>query len=146
MQGEYNGKPIFRHRYVSLNEEAIREEINRLQDELYSMQEVLELVTRDNKALKQQAIEGQENNERLLKELLNKVQNLREALDYSTPLKAQVAEATAEFKSKMEAIYTSASKDGGKYSSKALMVCTVINTVLLLILIGLVGYFLISLR
>ena len=138
MQGEYNGKPIFRHRYVSLNEEAIREEINRIQDELYSMQEILELVTKDNKSLRQQAIDGQKSNERLLKELTDKVQSLQESLDYSTPLKAQVAAATADFKEKMESVYASASKE--RVPSKTLMICTVINTVLLLILIGLVGY------
>lgn len=76
MQGEYSGKPIFRRRYVSMNEDAIREEINRLQDELYSMQEALELFGKDNKDIRNQVLNGQENNERLMKVLGTKVENL----------------------------------------------------------------------
>jgi len=139
MQGEYKGKLIFRERYVALNEEAIKDEINRLQKELYGMQEILEFVSKDNNTLKHQVIDGQENNERLMKELSNKVQKLQDSLDYSTPLKAQVADATADFKTKMEEVYISTSKKSGR-STKVLIIISIVNTLLLLGLIGLIGY------
>lgn len=139
MQGEYKGKLIFRERYVALNEEAIKDEINRLQKELYGMQEIIEFVSKDNNTLKHQVIDGQENNERLMKELSNKVQKLQDSLDYSTPLKAQVADATADFKTKMEEVYISTSKKSGR-STKVLIIISIVNTLLLLGLIGLIGY------
>ncbi|WP_028235228.1 hypothetical protein [Pseudobutyrivibrio sp. MD2005] len=139
MQGEYKGNLIFRERYVALNEEAIKDEINRLQKELYGMQEILEFVSKDNNTLKHQVIDGQENNERLMKELSNKVQKLQDSLDYSTPLKAQVADATADFKTKMEEVYISTSKKSGR-STKVLIIISIVNTLLLLGLIGLIGY------
>ena len=139
MQGEYKGKLIFCERYVALNEEAIKDEINRLQKELYGMQEILEFVSKDNNTLKHQVIDGQENNERLMKELSNKVQKLQDSLDYSTPLKAQVADATADFKTKMEEVYISTSKKSGR-STKVLIIISIVNTLLLLGLIGLIGY------
>mgnify|MGYP002868906902 CR=1 FL=1 len=101
MQGEYNGKPIFSRRYVSMNEDAIREEIDRLQDEIYSMQEALEMFGKENKITRQHVIDSQTNNEKLLKELGIRVQNLNDAMDYSKPLKAQLKDATDEFKSRL---------------------------------------------
>lgn len=139
MHGEYKGKLMFRERYVALNEEAIKDEINRLQKELYGMQEILEFVSKDNTTLKHQVIDGQESNERLMKELSNKVQKLQDSLDYSTPLKAQVADVTADFKSKMEEVYISTSKKSGR-STKILIVLSIVNILLLLGLIGLIGF------
>lgn len=140
MQGEYNGKPIFRRRYVSMNEEAIREEINRLQDELYAMQEVLELFGKDNKDIRNQVQAGQEGNERLLKALGKKVENLEEKIDYRTPLKAQLSETVEEFKEKINELYGENKKQGIEKSIKWLTILTIVNTVLLLGVIMLVGY------
>ncbi|MBO5617335.1 hypothetical protein [Pseudobutyrivibrio sp.] len=140
MQGEYNGKPIFRRRYVSMNEEAIREEINRLQDELYAMQEVLELFGKDNKDIRNQVQVGQESNERLLKALGKKVENLEEKIDYRTPLKAQLSETVEEFKEKINELYCENKKQGIEKSIKWLTILTIVNTVLLLGVIMLVGY------
>lgn len=140
MQREYNGKTIFRHRFVAMNEDAIRGEIDRLQDEIYSMQEALDMFGHDNKEIRQQVIDSQTQNEKLLKELGTKVQNLSDALDYSTPLKSQLAEATEDFKTRLNELYDETNKKSESNSMKALTVISIINTILLFALIGLVGY------
>lgn len=144
MQGEYSGKPIFRRRYVSMNEDAIREEINRLQDELYSMQEVLELFGKDNKDIRNQVLNGQENNERLMKALGTKVENLEQKLDYRTPLKAQFAEAIAEYKEKISQLNDEIEVKSFKRSIRGLTLLTIVNTILLLVMIVLIGYSILS--
>lgn len=140
MQGEYNGKSIFRHRFVAMNEDAIRDEIDRLQDEIYTLQEALDIFGRDNKELRQQVIDGQSQNEKLIRELGIKVQNLNDALDYSTPLKAQLADATEEFKIRLNELCDEAHHSKSGNSMKALTAISIINTILLFVLIGLVGY------
>lgn len=144
MQGEYSGKPIFRRRYVSMNEDAIREEINRLQDELYSMQEALELFGKDNKDIRNQVLNGQENNERLLKALGTKVENLEQKIDYRTPLKAQFAEAIAEYKEKISQLNDETEVKSFKRSIRGLTLLTIVNTILLLVMIALIGYSILS--
>lgn len=144
MQGEYSGKPIFRRRYVSMNEDAIREEINRLQDELYSMQEALELFGKDNKDIRNQVLNGQENNERLMKALGTKVENLEQKLDYRTPLKAQFAEAIAEYKEKISQLNDEIEVKSFKRSIRGLTLLTIVNTILLLVMIVLIGYSILS--
>lgn len=144
MQGEYSGKPIFRRRYVSMNEDAIREEINRLQDELYSMQEALELFGKDNKDIRNQVLNGQENNERLMKALGTKVENLEQKLDYRTPLKAQFAEAIAEYKEKISRLNDEIEVKSFKRSIRGLTLLTIVNTILLLVMIVLIGYSILS--
>ncbi|WP_458457765.1 hypothetical protein [Pseudobutyrivibrio sp.] len=144
MQGEYSGKPIFRRRYVSMNEDAIREEINRLQDELYSMQEVLELFGKDNKDIRNQVLNGQENNERLMKALGTKVENLEQKIDYRTPLKAQFAEAIAEYKEKISQLNDEIEVKSFKRSIRGLTLLTIVNTILLLVMIVLIGYSILS--
>ena len=144
MQGEYSGKPIFRRRYVSMNEDAIREEINRLQDELYSMQEALELFGKDNKDIRNQVLNGQENNERLMKALGTKVENLEQKIDYRTPLKAQFAEAIAEYKEKISQLNDETEVKSFKRSIRGLTLLTIVNTILLLVMIVLIGYSILS--
>ena len=140
MQGEYNGKPMFRRRYVVMNEGAIRDEINRLQDEIYSMQEALELFGHDNIETRQQVIDNQKDNEKLIKGLEVKIQNLQDALDYTTPLKSQLAEATDEFKDRLNALYDETNQKSNNNAMRALTALTIVNTILLFVLIGLVGY------
>ena len=144
MQGEYSGKPIFRRRYVSMNEDAIREEINRLQDELYSMQEALELFGKDNKDIRNQVLNGQENNERLMKALGTKVENLEQKLDYRTPLRAQFAEVIAEYKEKISQLNDETEVKSFKRSIRGLTLLTIVNTILLLVMIVLIGYSILS--
>ena len=140
MQNEYNGKPIFRHRYVSMDEESIRGEITRLQGEIYAMQETLELFGHDNNDIKQQVAENQEQNEKLLKSLETRVTDLRDSLDYGTPLKKQLDNVTKDFSAKLEEVYNADRLKKQEQSMSVLTSLTVINTVLLVVLIGLIGY------
>ncbi len=90
MQGEYKGKPIFRHRYVGMDEDAIREEIDRLQDELYSMQEALDFLYSNSNEARQEVANAQLQNERLLKAVDEKLDRLYRSLDYEAPIKTQL--------------------------------------------------------
>ena len=140
MQNEYNGKPIFRHRYVSMDEESIRGEIDRLQGEIYAMQQTLELFGHDNNDIKQQVADNQERNEKLLKSLETKVNDLKDSLDYGTPLKKQLDNVTKDFSAKIEEVYNADRLKKQEKSMSTLTSITVINTILLIVLIGLIGY------
>lgn len=140
MQNEYNGKPIFRHRYVSMDEESIRGEIDRLQGEIYAMQQTLELFGHDNNDIKQQVADNQERNEKLLKSLEAKVNDLKDSLDYGTPLKKQLDNVTKDFSAKIEEVYNADRLKKQEKSMSTLTSLTVINTILLIVLIGLIGY------
>ncbi len=140
MQNEYNGKPIFRHRYVSMDEESIRGEIDRLQGEIYAMQQTLELFGHDNNDIKQQVADSQERNEKLLKSLEAKVNDLKDSLDYGTPLKKQLDNVTKDFSAKIEEVYNADRLKKQEKSISTLTSLTVINTILLIVLIGLIGY------
>jgi len=140
MQNEYNGKPIFRHRYVSMDEESIRGEIDRLQGEIYAMQQTLELFGHDNNDIKQQVADNQERNEKLLKSLETKVNDLKDSLDYGTPLKKQLDNVTKDFSAKIEEVYNADRLKKQEKSMSTLTSLTVINTILFIVLIGLIGY------
>lgn len=140
MQGEFNGKPMFRHRYVGMDEESIRGEITRLQGEIYAMEEALEYFNKDNNEIREQIAESQEKNEKLMRSLEIKLQNLEDALDYSTPVKAQLEAATKGFTSKLDEIYNADRLKKQEKSMSAITSLTILNTILLLVLIGLVGY------
>ena len=140
MQNEYNGKPIFRHRYVSMDEESIRGEIDRLQGEIYAMQQTLELFGHDNNDIKQQVADNQERNEKLLKSLETKVNDLKDSLDYGTPLKKQLDSVTKDFSAKIEEVYNADRLKKQERSMSNLTSLTVINTILLIVLIGMIGY------
>jgi seryl-tRNA synthetase len=140
MQNEYNGKPIFRHRYVSMDEESIRGEIDRLQGEIYAMQQTLELFGHDNNDIKQKVADNQERNEKLLKSLETKVSDLKDSLDYGTPLKKQLDNVTKDFSAKIEEVYNADRLKKQEKSMSTLTSLTVINTILLIVLIGLIGY------
>lgn len=101
MQGEYNGVPIFRHRYVGMNEEAIREEIDRLQDELYTMQEELEFLRSNSNEAKREAEDARIKNERMLKGIDDKMSRLLSALDYEAPIKTQLEKVTRDYNEKI---------------------------------------------
>ncbi len=105
-----------------------------------SSDKALEMFGKENKITRQHVIDSQTNNEKLLKELGIRVQNLNDAMDYSKPLKAQLKDATDEFKSRLNELYDETRKDKGMSSEKVLMVVSIVNTILLLVLIGLIGY------
>ncbi len=102
MQGEYTGKPIFRRRYVGMDEDAIRDEINRLQDELYAMQDALDYMQGNEKFARNQMQEAQLKNERLLKSLDEKFARLQRSIDYEAPIKTQIEKVTADLKAMVE--------------------------------------------
>lgn len=101
MQGEFNGVPIFRHRYVGMNEEAIREEIERLQDELYTMQEELEFLRSTSNDARRQAEDDKIKNERMLKGIDEKMSRLISSLDYEAPIKTQLEKVTKDYNEKI---------------------------------------------
>ncbi|MCR5196515.1 MAG: hypothetical protein K6D38_09355 [Pseudobutyrivibrio sp.] len=140
MPDEFKGPHIFKHRYIGLSEEDIRGEIERLQGELYAMQDTLEYFGKDNKQIREQIAQSQEANEKLLRGLETKVQNLQDALDYSAPIKAQIDTATKEFTEKMDAALNT---ERMKKQEKAIGTITrlvVFDTILLLAAVGLLGY------
>ena len=140
MQGEYTGKPIFKHRYIGMAEDDIREEIDRLQGEVFELQQLLQLYSRDTGELKQNIFEAQMRNEKLIKGLEIKVQNLQDALDYTKPMKAQMDGLIKEFELNLESVYN---HDGVKKQQRDIRIFSIltgINTFLILCAIGLLGY------
>ena len=101
MQGEFSGAPIFRHRYVGMNEEAIRDEIERLQDELYSMQEELEFLRSNSNEAKREAEDARIQAERTLKGIDEKLVRLMNSLDYEAPIKTQLEQVSKEYNEKI---------------------------------------------
>ena len=140
MQGEYNGKPIFKHRYIGMNEEEIRAEIDRLQSEIYSMEEYLEFYRKDNVQLRGEITAAQQQNEKLLRSLEFKVQNLQDALDYTKPLKSRLDTIVKEFEVNLESLYNTEGIKKQQRNVSVLTTLTVINTILILCVIGLVGF------
>ncbi|SDB04258.1 hypothetical protein SAMN02910298_00026 [Pseudobutyrivibrio sp. YE44] len=130
MQGEYKGRDIFRRRYVGMDEDAIRQEISRLQEELYSMQDALDYLYDNSKESKALAAEVQVKNERLLKGIDVKMSKLQRSLDYEAPIKSQLDKVTGEISEKIE---TANNQRWGK-----LMALAYINTGLIVILAALV--------
>ncbi len=140
MPEEFKGPHIFRHRYIGLSEEDIRGEIDRLQGEIYAMQDALEFFSKDNREIKEQVAQGQESNEKLLRGLEAKVQNLQDALDYGAPIKAQIDTATKEFTEKMEAALNTERMKKQERSMATITRLVVFDTILLLAAVGLLGY------
>lgn len=140
MQGEYTGKPIFKHRYIGMAEDDIREEIDRLQGEVFELQQLLQIYSRDTGELKQNIFEAQMRNEKLIKSLEIKVQNLQDALDYTKPMKSQMDGIIKEFELNLESVYDHDGVKKQQRDIKIFSVLTAINTVLILCAIGLLGY------
>ncbi|MCR4568626.1 MAG: hypothetical protein K5769_11280 [Pseudobutyrivibrio sp.] len=140
MPDDYRGPHIFKHRYIGLSEEDIRGEIDRLQGELYAMETALDFFSKDNKEIKEQLSETQQANEKLLKSLDTRVQNLQDSLDYGAPIKAQIDAATKDFTNKMDAALNAERIKRQERSMSALTKLVVLNTVLVLVAVGLVVY------
>ena len=140
MQGEYTGKPIFKHRYIGMSEDDVREEIDRLQGEVFELQQLLQLYSRDSGETKQNIFEAQMRNEKLIRGLEIKVQNLQDALDYTKPMKTQMDGLIKEFELNLESVYNHDGVKKQQRDIKIFSVLTAINTVLILCAIGLLGY------
>ena len=126
MQGGYKGKAMFAHRYVGMSEEAIREEIDRLQGELYAMQEALDFLYDDNSEAKKSIKEQQEKLEGLIGELDKKVERLQNTMDYESPMKKQLAE--------MEKGITGSILGEWKKEQQKLSTYLTVNTILLVVM------------
>ena len=81
MKGEFSGKSIFKHRYIGMAEDDIRQEIDRLQGEVFELQQLLQLYAIENGEIKQKIYESQTTNEKLCRSVQTKIQNLQDALD-----------------------------------------------------------------
>ena len=140
MKGEFSGKSIFKHRYICMAEDDIRQEIDRLQGEVFELQQLLQLYAIENGEIKQKIYESQTTNEKLCRSVETKVQNLQDALDYTKPVKAQMDNLIKEFELNLESVYN---HDGVKKQQRDIRIFsafTAINTLLLLCLIGLLSY------
>lgn len=140
MQGEYTGKPIFKHRYLGMDEDDIRQEIDRLQEEVYQLEEMLEAYRHDNVELHKAVSDAQQQNEKLLKSLGIRVQDLHDSLDYTKPLKSQMESMLKEFEVSLENIYNYENVKTQKKNVAIITVLVVINTVLTLGMLGMVTY------
>lgn len=130
MQEGKTGKPIFRHRYIGMKEEAIREEVDRLQMEVYALEKALNSFEEDVKENRNLIIDGQRKNEELIISLDEKFGKLQSNLDYEAPLKKQLVSITKDMGEKL--------KDANRQGWSRLEQFLLINTVLLVVVIVLV--------
>ncbi|MBE5911483.1 hypothetical protein [Pseudobutyrivibrio sp.] len=140
MQGEYTGKPIFKHRYLGMSEDDIRQEIDRLQGEVYQLEEMLEAYRRDNVDIHKAVADAQQQNEKLLKSLGLRVQDMHDALDYTKPLKTQMESLLKEFEVNLENLYNYENVKRQKKNVSIIVALTVINTILALSMTAMIVY------
>jgi chromosome segregation ATPase len=140
MQGEYTGKPIFKHRYLGMSEDDIRQEIDRLQGEVYQLEEMLEAYRRDNVDIHKAVADEQQQNEKLLKSLGLRVQDMHDALDYTKPLKTQMESLLKEFEVNLENLYNYENVKRQKKNVSIIVALTVINTIFALSMTAMIVY------
>ncbi len=140
MQGEYTGKPIFKHRYLGMSEDDIRQEIDRLQGEVYQLEEMLEAYRRDNVDIHKAVADAQQQNEKLLKSLGLRVQDMHDALDYTKPLKTQMESLLKEFEVNLENLYNYENVKRQKKNVSIIVALTVINTIFALSMTAMIVY------
>ncbi|SDH27840.1 hypothetical protein SAMN05421493_10190 [Pseudobutyrivibrio sp. 49] len=132
MAEEYKGKSIFSRRYVGMSEEAIREEIDRLQGRVHALEKALDSLQEDDKNFINAIEDNQRKMEKLIIELDKKITKLQSSLDYDAPIKTQLDTATKDISAKLKA--------ANKESVDKLIVVLQFNTALLIILLGVVVY------
>lgn len=132
MAGDYKGKSVFGRRYVGMSEEAIRNEIDRLQGQVYALEIALDSLKEDDKNF----INAIENNQlkvdKLLIELDKKITKVQSSLDYNAPIKNQLDAATKDIGAKFKA--------ANKESIDKLINILLVNTILLILLICVVVF------
>ncbi|MBR5635870.1 MAG: hypothetical protein IKW81_02940 [Pseudobutyrivibrio sp.] len=132
MQGEYKGKSVFSRRYVGMSEEAIRSEIDRLQERVYELERALDALKSDDKEFINSIEDNQIKMEKLVKELDEKITKLQSSLDYDAPIKNHLDNVTKN----MRATLMDANKERLNLIAKVLQV----DTILIIILLGLFIY------
>ncbi|CBK74229.1 hypothetical protein CIY_14340 [Butyrivibrio fibrisolvens 16/4] len=130
MQEGKTGKPIFRHRYIGMKEEAIREEVDRLQMEVYALEKALDSFEKNGKENWNLIIEGQKKNEELISSIDERFSRLQSNLDYEAPLKKQLVSITKDMGEKL--------KDANRQGWSRLEQFLLIDTILLFVVIVLI--------
>ena len=77
MAGEYKGKSIFTRRYIGMSEEAIREEIDRLQGQVYALEDALDSLKSEDKDFYNSVEEHQRKLEKMVTDLDSKITKLQ---------------------------------------------------------------------
>ena len=126
------GKPIFSRRYVGMSEEAIREEIDRLQGQVYELEKALDSLKEDDKEFISAIEENQLKLEKLIKDMDQKITKLQSSLDYDAPIKNHLDNVTKDITKKLKA--------ANKESNALLVKVLQFNTILLIVLIFIVIY------
>ena len=126
------GKPIFSRRYVGMSEEAIREEIDRLQGQVYELEKALDSLKEDDKEFISAIEENQLKLEKLIKDMDQKITKLQSSLDYDAPIKNHLDNVTKDITKKLKA--------ANKGSNALLVKVLQFNTILLIVLIFIVIY------
>ena len=132
MAEEYKGKSIFSRRYIGMSGEAIREEIDRLQGQVYALEKALDSLKDDDKNFINAIEDNQRKMEKLVIELDKKITKLQSSLDYDAPIKAQLDTATKDIGAKLKA--------ANQESIDKLVRVLQFNTVLLILLLCVVVY------
>ena len=126
------GKPIFSRRYVGMSEEAIREEIDRLQGQDYELEKALDSLKEDDKEFISAIEENQLKLEKLINDMDQKITKLQSSLDYDAPIKNHLDNVTKDITKKLKA--------ANKESNALLVKVLQFNTILLIVLIFIVIY------
>ena len=132
MAEEYKGKSIFSRRYIGMSAEAIREEIDRLQGQVYALEKALDSLQEDDKNFINAIEDNQHKMEKLVIELDKKITKLQSSLDYDAPIKTQLDTATTDISAKLKA--------ANQESIDKLVRVLQFNTVLLILLLCVVIY------
>ena len=103
MSGEYKGKSLFSRRYIGMSEEAIRDEIDRLQGQVYELEKALDALKADDKDFADSIAENQIKMEKLVKSMDEKLTKLQSSLDYDAPIKNQIDNLTKDISTKVQA-------------------------------------------
>ena len=132
MAEEYKGKSLFSRRYIGMSEEAIREEIDRLQGKVYALEKALDSLKEDDKNFINEIEDNQRKMEKLVMEIDKKITKLQGSLDYDAPIKSQLDKASKDISAKLKA--------ANKESLDKMVRVLQFNTVLLILLLCVVIY------
>ena len=132
MAEEYKGKSLFSRRYIGMSEEAIREEIDRLQGKVYALEKALDSLKEDDKNFINEIEDNQRKMEKLVMEIDKKITKLQGSLDYDAPIKSQLDNASKDISAKLKA--------ANKESLDKMVRVLQFNTVLLILLLCVVIY------
>jgi predicted RNase H-like nuclease (RuvC/YqgF family) len=132
MAGEYKGKSIFTRRYIGMSEEAIREEIDRLQGQVYALEDALDSLKSEDKDFYNSVEENQHKLEKMVTDLDSKITKLQSSLDYDSPVKTHLDNFTKDISGRLRAV--------NRDLLVKLAVVLQVNTILLFLILSVVIY------